>query len=189
MNYFNYRKGELFCEDVPVRTITDSVGTPVYVYSYRTFRRHFEAFDKAFHDIPHVICYSCKANASGALLRTVASLGGGADIVSGGELFKALRAGIPHDKIVYSGVGKTEEELISAIKNDILMINIESEEELALLKRLSAGMRKRVPVSIRVNPQIDPKTHPYITTGLKKNENLSFSKKAALYMPPTKTPP
>ncbi|HEX2966224.1 MAG TPA: diaminopimelate decarboxylase [Syntrophorhabdaceae bacterium] len=170
MNYFNYRKGELFCEDVPLKDITDAVGTPVYVYSYNTFRRHFEVFDKAFHKMPHVVCYSCKANANGALLKTIASLGGGADIVSGGELFKAIKMGIPRDKIVYSGVGKTEEELISAIKADILMINVESEQELALLKRLSADMRRRVPVSIRVNPQIDPKTHPYITTGLKKNK-------------------
>jgi diaminopimelate decarboxylase len=170
MNYFTYKKGELYCENVPIKKIVEAVGTPLYVYSYRTFEKHFQVFDKAFGKIPHLVCYSCKANANGSLLRTIRNLGGGADIVSGGELYKALRAGIPHNKIVFSGVGKTEEELMAAIKADILMINIESEGELAMLKKLSKNMKRRVPVSIRVNPQIDPKTHPYITTGLKKNK-------------------
>lgn len=170
MNYFNYRRGEIYCENVPIREIAEAVGTPLYVYSYRTFERHFRVFDKAFQKIPHLVCYSCKANANGSLLRTINKLGGGADIVSGGELYKALRAGIPHNKIVFSGVGKTEEELRAAIKADILMINIESEGELAMLRKLSKNMKRKVPVSIRVNPEIDPKTHPYITTGLKKNK-------------------
>lgn len=170
MNYFKYRKGELYCENVPIKEIVRAVGTPLYVYSYRTFERHFQVFDKAFRKIPHLVCYSCKANANGSLLRTINKLGGGADIVSGGELYKALRAGIPHNKIVFSGVGKTEEELRAAIKADILMINIESEGELAMLKKLSKNLKRKVPVSIRVNPEIDPKTHPYITTGLKKNK-------------------
>lgn len=170
MNYFKYRKGELYCENVPIKEIAAAVGTPLYVYSYRTFERHFQVFDKAFRKIPHLICYSCKANANGSLLKTIHKLGGGADIVSGGELYKALRAGIPHNKIVFSGVGKTEEELRTAINADILMINIESEGELAMLKKLSKNMKRKVPVSIRVNPEIDPKTHPYITTGLKKNK-------------------
>ena len=170
MNYFMYRKGELYCENVSIKEIVRAVGTPLFVYSYRTFEQHFLVFDKAFRKIPHLVCYSCKANANGSLLRTINKLGGGADIVSGGELYKALRAGIPHNKIVFSGVGKTEEELRAAIKADILMINIESEGELAMLKKLSKNMKKKVPVSIRVNPEIDPKTHPYITTGLKKNK-------------------
>jgi diaminopimelate decarboxylase len=170
MNYFKYKKGELYCENVPIKEIVKAVGTPLYIYSYRTFERHFQVFDSAFRKIPHIVCYSCKANANGSLLRTISKLGGGADIVSGGELYKALRAGIPHNKIVFSGVGKTEEELRAAIKADILMINIESEGELAMLKKLSKNMKKKVPVSIRVNPEIDPKTHPYITTGLKKNK-------------------
>ncbi len=170
MNYFKYRKGELYCENVPIKEIVRAVGTPLYVYSYRTFEKHFRVFDNAFRKIPHLVCYSCKANANGSLLKTINKLGGGADIVSGGELYKALRAGIPHNKIVFSGVGKTEEELQVAIKADILMINIESEGELAILKKLSKNMKKKVPVSIRVNPEIDPKTHPYITTGLKKNK-------------------
>jgi diaminopimelate decarboxylase len=170
MNYFTYKKGELYCENVPIQEIVRAVGTPLYVYSFRTFERHFQVFDKAFQKIPHLVCYSCKANANGSLLRTIHKLGGGADIVSGGELYKALRAGIPHNKIVFSGVGKTEEELRAAIKADILMINIESEGELAMLKKLSKNVKRKVPVSIRVNPEIDPKTHPYITTGLKKNK-------------------
>jgi diaminopimelate decarboxylase len=170
MNYFKYRKGELYCENVPIKEIVRAVGTPLYVYSYSTFEKHFQVFDKAFRKITHLVCYSCKANANGSLLRTINKLGGGADIVSGGELYKALRAGIPHNKIVFSGVGKTEEELRAAIKADILMINIESEGELAMLKKLSKNLKRKVPVSIRVNPEIDPKTHPYITTGLKKNK-------------------
>ena len=170
MNYFTYRKGELYCESVSIKELVRAVGTPLYVYSYRTFEKHFRVFDNAFRKIPHLVCYSCKANSNGSLLRTINKLGGGADIVSGGELYKALRAGIPHNKIVFSGVGKTEEELRAAIKADILMINIESEGELAMLKKLSTNLKKKVPVSIRVNPEIDPKTHPYITTGLKKNK-------------------
>ncbi|HVN97488.1 MAG TPA: diaminopimelate decarboxylase [Syntrophorhabdaceae bacterium] len=170
MNYFEYRNEELYCEGVPVRQIARAVGTPLYIYSHKTFERHFTVFDRAFEDVPHLVCYSCKANANGALLRTVARLGGGVDIVSGGELYKALKAGIPHNRIVFSGVGKTEEELKDAIRADIRMINIESEGELDLLKKLARRMKKTVPVSVRVNPEIDPKTHPYITTGLKKNK-------------------
>ncbi len=182
MNYFEYRDSELYCEDVPISEIVRAVGTPLYIYSYKTFERHFRVFDDAFQGVPHLVCYSCKANASGALLKTVARLGGGTDIVSGGELYKALRAGISHNKIVFSGVGKTEEELRTAIKTDILMMNIESEGELNLLKKLSRRMKKSVSVSIRVNPEIDPKTHPYITTGLRKNKfGVLWSEARRLY--------
>ncbi len=170
MHYFEYREGELYCEDVPVSLIAKAVGTPAYIYSYKTFERHFKVFDGAFEGIDHLPCYSVKANGNTALLKAVRAFGGGVDIVSGGELFKALRAGIPAKKIVFSGVGKSEEELRAAIKADILMINMESEGELNLLKKLSRAMKKEVSVSIRVNPEIDPKTHPYITTGLKKNK-------------------
>jgi diaminopimelate decarboxylase len=170
MHYFEYKKGQLYCEKVPMAEIAAAVGTPFYAYSYRTFERHFRVFNDAFRKTPHVTCYSCKANASSAILRMTAKFGGGADIVSGGELYKALRAGIPANKIVFSGVGKTEEELRSAIRAGILMINIESEGELQAVSRLAQALKKAVPVSIRVNPEIDPKTHPYITTGLKKNK-------------------
>ncbi|OPY78651.1 MAG: Diaminopimelate decarboxylase [Syntrophorhabdus sp. PtaU1.Bin058] len=160
----------MYCEKVPVAEIADAVGTPFYVYSYRTFERHFRVFNDAFKKIPHITCYSCKANESSAILRMTARFGGGADIVSGGELYKALHAGIPANRIVFSGAGKTGEELRSAIRAKILMINIESEGELQAVSRLARTLKRDVPVSIRVNPEIDPRTHPYITTGLKKNK-------------------
>jgi diaminopimelate decarboxylase len=170
MNYFEYKDGELYGEDVPVANIAKAVGTPVYVYSYKTLERHFLVFDGAFKGIPHITCYSCKANSNIAILRVMGGLGGGTDIVSGGELYRALQAGISPQKIVFSGVGKTEEEIKSAVKAGILMINVESADELAATRRVAREMKKKVPLSVRVNPQIDAKTHPYITTGLKKNK-------------------
>jgi diaminopimelate decarboxylase len=170
MNFFEYKNGELYAEDVPLRQIVKKVGTPAYVYSQKTFERHFKVFDSAFKSIPHITCYSCKANSNSALLRMIAKMGGGADVVSGGELFRALRVSIPGKKIVFSGVGKTEAEIRYAIQSRILMINMESEDEVRTVARIARQMRTKVAVSIRVNPQIDPKTHPYITTGLKKNK-------------------
>jgi diaminopimelate decarboxylase len=170
MHYFEYKNGELHCEDVPAARIVEAVGTPIYVYSYKTLERHFTVFDKAFKKIPHIVCFSCKANSSMAILSLMGRLGSGADIVSEGELYRALSAGIPAEKIVFSGAGKTEEEIRAAINARILMINIESEGELRAVARVAGRMKEQVPVSIRVNPQIDPKTHPYITTGLKKNK-------------------
>lgn len=170
MNYFEYKNGELYSEDVPVANIAKAVGTPVYIYSYKTLERHFLVFDGAFKGIPHITCYSCKANSNIAILRVMGGLGGGTDIVSGGELYRALQAGISPQKIVFSGVGKTEEEIKSAVKAGILMINVESADELAATRRVAREMKKKIPLSVRVNPQIDAKTHPYITTGLKKNK-------------------
>jgi len=170
MNYFEYKNGELYGESVPVAQIAQSVGTPVYIYSYKTLKRHFRVFDDAFRHVPHVTCYSCKANSNIAILKVMGSLGGGTDIVSGGELYRALRAGIEPQKIVFSGVGKTEEEIRSAIKAGILMINIESADELSVTQKVAKSMKNKAPLSVRVNPQIDAKTHPYITTGLKKNK-------------------
>ncbi len=170
MNYFEYKNGELYGEGVPVVQIAQAMGTPVYIYSYKTLERHFRIFDNAFKGIPHVTCYSCKANSNIAILRIMGALGGGTDIVSGGELYRALQAGIQPQKIVFSGVGKTEEEIKSAIKAGILMINVESGDELDAIKRIAKRMRRKAPLSVRVNPQIDAKTHPYITTGLKKNK-------------------
>jgi len=170
MHYFEYRENQLYCESVPIRKIIEKTKTPVYVYSYKTLERHYQVFDRAFKKISHLICYSCKANSNIGIISVFRNLGGGADIVSGGELYRALKANIPADKIVYSGVGKTEEELKSAINANILMINIESEGELDAIARISSKLKRQVRVSIRVNPQIDPKTHPYITTGLKKNK-------------------
>jgi diaminopimelate decarboxylase len=170
MNHFMYKDGVLHGEDVSVEEVASSVGTPFYLYSHATLERHFLAFDRAFGQIPHITCYSCKANTNIALLRLMGNLGGGADIVSGGELAAALRASIPPEKIVYSGVGKTEEEITFAAQSGIAMMNMESEGELRLIETVGRRLGKRVPVSIRVNPEIDAKTHPYITTGLRKNK-------------------
>ena len=170
MHHFTYIDGVLHAEDVSIETIAATAGTPLYIYSHATLERHFLVFDRAFARIPHITCYSCKANTNIALLRLMARLGGGADIVSGGELFAALRASFPPGKIVYSGVGKTEEEIEYAVRSGIAMINIESEGELKVIAEVARKLGKDVPVSIRVNPEIDAKTHPYITTGLKKNK-------------------
>jgi diaminopimelate decarboxylase len=170
MNSFEYKDGELYCEEVPVAEIALASGTPLYVYSHKTFVRHFRVFNDAFKTVDHITCYSCKANSNLAMLRIVGQLGGGVDIVSGGELYRALHARIPGGRIVFSGVGKTEEEIRAAIRAGILMINVESGEELSAVARVATDLKRSVPVSVRVNPQIDPKTHPYITTGLKKNK-------------------
>lgn len=183
MNYFEYKNGELYGDDVPVTKIAQAVGTPVYIYSYKTLERHFHVFDGAFKSVPHITCYSCKANSNIAILRIMGTLGGGTDIVSGGELFRALRAGIQPQKIVFSGVGKTDEEIKSAVKASILMINVESADELVAARRVAKRMRRKVPLSVRVNPQIDAKTHPYITTGLKKNKfGVLWDEAHALYL-------
>jgi diaminopimelate decarboxylase len=170
MNYFDYKDNQLFCEEVPVREIAAAIGTPAYIYSSRTLERHFRVFDGAFEGTPHLTCYSCKANSNIAILRLIGKLGGGIDIVSGGELFRALHAGIEPRKIVFSGVGKTDEEIRAAVRAGILMINVESGGELETVQRVAKSMKRKVPLSVRVNPEIDAKTHPYITTGLKKNK-------------------
>lgn len=170
MNFFQYRSDKLFVEEIPVRTLAEKYGTPLYVYSYKTLLRHFKAYDEAFNDFPHIICFAVKANSNTAILRLFAKNGSGADIVSGGELFVALRAGIPASKIVYAGVGKTEEEIRFAIKSKILMFNVESEDELREIDRVAGKMNKKAPIALRINPDIDPETHPYIATGLKKHK-------------------
>ena len=170
MHHFHYREGILYAEDTAIPTIAQAVGTPFYLYSTATLTHHFQAFDGAFSQVPHLTCFALKANPSGALLRLLGRLGSGADIVSGGELYRALRAGIPPEKIVYSGVGKTEAEIAFALKKKILLLNVESPEELCLIDRVAARLKKKAPIAIRVNPDIDPQTHPYISTGLKKNK-------------------
>jgi len=170
MNHFAYRDGSLYVEDVPIGEIAKGVGTPFYIYSHATLERHFTVFDRAFAHVPHMTCYSCKANTNIALLRLMGRLGSGADIVSGGELRAALRASIPAERIVFSGVGKTEEEIFFAAQSGIAMINMESEVEVRLAASVGRKMGKQIPVSIRVNPGIDARTHPYITTGLRKNK-------------------
>lgn len=170
MHFFRYKKGELHAEDVPVKDIAEAYGTPLYVYSYRTLLRHFKAYDDAFDGLPHVICFALKANSNTSILRLFAKNGGGADVVSGGEVFRALKAGVPSRKIVYAGVGKTEEEIRYALKSKILMFNVESESELMEIDRIAGMMEVKAPISLRVNPDIDPETHPYISTGLRKHK-------------------
>ncbi len=170
MNHFERKRGEMVCEGVPLRRIADAVGTPVYVYSHTTLAHHYSAFDRAFSGIPHIICYSMKANPNGSVIRTFTNLGSGVDIVSGGELSRALAAGAPPSKIVYSGVGKMEWEIVEALRQGILMFNVESRQELETIDGIARKMRKKAPISLRVNPDVDPRTHPYISTGMKKNK-------------------
>ncbi|MEN8199510.1 MAG: diaminopimelate decarboxylase [Thermodesulfobacteriota bacterium] len=170
MNHFEYKNGELHCEDVPVSRIAEEVGTPFYLYSRATLVRHFKAFDSGFADIDHITCFAVKSCSNIAILSLFAGLDGGADIVSGGELFRALQAGVDPKRIIYSGVGKTEEELRYGLEAGILLFNVESEQELHRLNRVAKEMRKQAPVAFRVNPDVDPQTHAYISTGLAKNK-------------------
>lgn len=170
MHHFNYISDILHCESVAIPEIAESVKTPFYLYSTATLTTHFKAFDGAFRDIPHITCFAVKSCSNLAILNLFAGLDGGADIVSGGELFRALKAGVDPKKIVYSGVGKTEDELRYALEAKILMFNIESVQELAKLQEVAAGLQIKAPVSFRVNPDVDPKTHAYISTGLAKNK-------------------
>ena len=170
MHHFNYHNNELYCEDVPVQRITKEVGTPFYLYSHATLKRHFMAFDKAFDGTKRLVCFSAKANTSLAILKLFAGLGSGLDIVSGGELYRGLKADFQPDRIVYAGVGKRIDEIDYALNTGILMFNVESLEELELIDTRARLLKLKAPVAIRVNPDVDPKTHPYISTGLKKNK-------------------
>ena len=170
MHNFEYRQGELYCEQVPVSQIAKQVGTPCYVYSHATLVRHIRAYDSAFKNIPHLIAFAMKANSNLAILRLMAKEGSGVDIVSGGELFRALKAGVSPSKIVFAGVGKNVEEIRDALKAEILMFNIESSAEMHAINDVAASVGKIAPVALRINPDIDPKTHPYISTGLKKSK-------------------
>lgn len=170
MHHFDYRDKELFCENVSIREIADAVGTPFYLYSHATLERHFKAFDQAFWRVNRLICYSAKANTNQCILRLFQRLGSGLDIVSGGELYRGLKAGFIPEKIVYSGVGKRIDEIDDALQLGILMFNVESFEELRVINERAGALRKKAPIALRVNPNVDPKTHPYISTGLKKNK-------------------
>jgi diaminopimelate decarboxylase len=170
MNYFCYQDDRLFCEEVPVADIAREVGTPFYLYSHRTLRQHFRVFDAAFAEVPHIVCFAVKANSNTAILRVFVREGGGVDLVSGGELYRALKAGADPGKIVYSGVGKREDEIDDALKAGILMFNVESDQELAVINARAEKMDLKAGVALRVNPDVDPKTHPHISTGLKENK-------------------
>ncbi len=170
MNWFNYKDGELYAEDIRLLDLAEQYGTPLYVYSKATLVRHIGVIDGAFAGIDHLTCYSVKANSTSSILTIIAEHGLGADIVSGGELYRALRAGMPPGRIVYSGVGKTEAEIKYALESGILMFNLESESELHTINRIAGEINKVAPIAFRINPDIDPKTHPYIATGLKTSK-------------------
>jgi diaminopimelate decarboxylase len=170
MHDFNYIKNELWCEDVSVSEIAAKIGTPFYLYSHKTLRNHFRVFDGAFKGLNHLICFSVKANSNIAILKIFISEGGGVDIVSGGELYRALKAGADPGKVVYSGVGKRMDEIEYALKTDILMFNVESSEELLKIDESAGRLKKKARISVRINPDVDPMTHPHISTGLKENK-------------------
>ena len=170
MHHFIYKDNELYCESVAIADIAKAVGTPFYLYSSATLAHHFNTFDKSFGELPHLTCFAVKSCSNLAVLRLFSTLGGGADIVSGGELYRSLKAGIDPRRIIYSGVGKTEEELRYGLVSGILMFNVESEQELEKLQQVAQEQEIVAPVSFRVNPDVDPKTHAYISTGLAKNK-------------------
>ena len=170
MRHFDYRDGVLHAEGVDLSVVADAVGTPFYCYSSATLERHFRVFTDAFAGTDHLVCYAMKANSNQSVLRTLAKLGAGADVVSGGELKRALTAGIPANRILFSGVGKTADELRLAVSHDILCINIESEPELEALSRIAAQMGRTARISIRVNPDVDSGTHAKISTGKSENK-------------------
>jgi len=170
MHHFIYKDNELYCESVAIADIAKAVGTPFYLYSNATLTHHFTTFDKSFGELSHLTCFAVKSCSNLAVLRLFSTLGGGADIVSGGELYRSLKAGIDPRRIIYSGVGKTEEELRYGLVSGILMFNVESEQELERLQQIAQEQELVAPVSFRINPDVDPKTHAYISTGLAKNK-------------------
>jgi len=170
MHHFDYKDGVLHAEELSVPDLAARYGTPLYIYSTATLRRHFTAFDSAFDGLTHMTCYSVKANGNLGVLKLLADMGAGMDIVSGGELHRALAAGVPADKIVYSGVGKRASEIAEALDAGILMFNVESMAELERIDEVAGAKGVTARISLRINPDVDPKTHPYISTGMKKNK-------------------
>jgi diaminopimelate decarboxylase len=170
MHYFDYRSGVLHAEAVDLMTLADAVGTPFYCYSSATIERHYKVFSDAFADVDALVCYAMKANSNQAVIATLAKLGAGADVVSGGELLRARAAGVPPGKIMFSGVGKTADELALAVDQNILCVNVESEPELELLASIASAKGRTADISIRVNPDVDPKTHAKIATGKSENK-------------------
>jgi diaminopimelate decarboxylase len=170
MHHFDTRDGELYCEEVPVQRVAAEVGTPFYLYSHATLTRHYRVFEEAFEGIDHLVCYSLKANSNLAIARLFASLGAGFDIVSGGELHRVLEAGGDPSRVVFSGVGKTEREIDEALDAGILCFNAESASEMRVINARAGRKGLRAPVAFRMNPDVDPKTHPYIATGLRESK-------------------
>ena len=183
MDHFNYKGDSLYCEDVAISTLAETYGTPLYVYSRATLERHWHAFDDALAGREHLICYAVKANSNIAVLNVLARLGSGFDIVSSGELQRVLRAGGDPSKIVFSGVGKQAHEMALALDTGIHCFNVESEQELDLLNQVAADKNLIAAVSFRVNPNVDAKTHPYISTGLKENKfGIAFGDAERIYL-------
>lgn len=184
MNYFNYKNQILHCEEVSLEKVANEVDTPFYLYSNAHIQERFNSYIRGFENRhTAIVCFAIKANSNLAVINSLAKSGAGADIVSGGELFRALKAGIPSNKIVYSGVGKTEKEISDSIDAGILMFNVESEEELVLISKIAQQQGKTAGIAIRVNPDVNPETHPYISTGLKKNKfGLSVEKAEKTYL-------
>ena len=170
MDHFLYRGGALYAEDVPLSEIAASVGTPFYCYSTATLERHFRLFDEALEGMDHLVCYAMKAASNIAILRTLAALGAGMDVVSGGEYLRAKTAGVPGERIVFSGVGKTEAEMRLALEGGVRQFNVESEPEMEALNRVALALGKVAPITVRVNPDVDAKTHAKIATGKSENK-------------------
>lgn len=182
LSHFPYRSGRLYCEGVPAEKIAESVGTPVYIYSHAAIECNFRRFETAFAGHPHTICYSVKANSNVAILRLLASMGAGFDIVSGGELHRVLRAGGDAARVVFSGVGKSSPEIDAALEAGILLFNAESEDELREIDRRARHRNQIAPVALRVNPDVDARTHPYISTGLRIHKfGIELSRAARVY--------
>lgn len=189
MHHFDYKDGVMHAEDIPLDVIAKEVGTPFYVYSRATFERHFKVFSEAFQDVPSLVAYAMKANSNLAILKILADMGAGADVVSEGELRRALAAGIPASKILFSGVGKTRRELTFALEQDILCFNIESEPELEHLSRLASELGKKARISLRINPDVDAKTHAKISTGKSENKfGIPWKQARAVYGRAAKLP-
>ena len=183
MDFFHYIDNQLHCEDVPLSKISQEVGTPFYCYSEETLQRHIRVFQEAFSPISNLICYSVKANSNLAVLDALVKEGAGFDIVSVGELERAKRVGCPGGKIVFSGVVKRRDEIQAALEYGILMFNVESKSELLRLNSIAGEMGKKAPIALRVNPDVDPKTHPYISTGMRTNKfGIPYDQSIALYL-------
>ncbi|MED5579577.1 MAG: diaminopimelate decarboxylase [Nitrospinota bacterium] len=167
---FSYISGELCAEQIPIAELAEKYGTPFYVYSHAALTRQFSSFSNAFSSVSHLVCFAMKSNSNIAILRLFSGMGGGLDIVSGGELYRAVKAGVPGERIVFAGVGKSDEEIEYALKQKVLMFNVESEEEMFNINEVAQRNSQVARVALRVNPDVDPKTHPYISTGLKKSK-------------------
>jgi diaminopimelate decarboxylase len=189
MHHFNYRHGVLHAEAVNLADLAGAVGTPFYCYSTATLVRHYQVFAGAFADVPALVCYAVKANSNQAVLKTLADLGAGADVVSEGELKRARAAGIPADKIMFSGIGKTARELALALDEGVLCVNLESEPELELLSNIASGKQRMANVSLRVNPDVDARTHAKIATGKSENKfGIPISRARDVYARAAKLP-